>query len=178
MIKSFEDAENVLCYSRDGVHLKLLKETCRQDSLSVRIDWSQFQPTSVVIRKKVPLKVTIHSRPKGSTHKIISRFQVFSRKSNKRKFYQAELGTIFLQSYGSALVSMQIRIQHFRSIRTQFQIRITFWWPNAVKFYSWKINYNFDFPRCNSSIPRPPGRVPYPTYWRSPEPTKETNQHT
>ncbi len=43
------------CYSRDCVRLKLQKETCQQDSLSIRIDWYQFQPISVVIRQYIPL---------------------------------------------------------------------------------------------------------------------------
>ncbi len=49
-VKCFEDAEIVLYSSHDDLHLKWEKETWPKDSVSIRIDWYQFRPTSVVIR--------------------------------------------------------------------------------------------------------------------------------
>jgi hypothetical protein len=46
-----EDAKNVLCLSRDRLHLKWQKEFCRPESLSWRWHWYQFPPILVAIRR-------------------------------------------------------------------------------------------------------------------------------
>jgi hypothetical protein len=60
------------------------------------------------------------------------------------------------QCFGSALVSMRIRIQHFRSMRIRFRIHIQGFYDENFQL---KKRY-FLIKNCNAFIPRPPQRRP------------------
>jgi len=55
------------------------------------------------------------------------------------------------QCFGSVLISIQIRIQHFRPIRIRIRIH-DFSWPKCQKFFFWKIKILFFVTNCFKNI--------------------------